>query len=232
MNYSSIIENRIEQFNPNEIIVARKLIVEELSGVPETAFFKALERMIRQNALVRISKGIYCRPKKTRFGVIQANEKAIIQYFTGNNKNGMIIGYRLYNNKGLTTQISKTTELYSNLITEENKMVRNISIFKLNMQMEESTVKMIEAMEILQNCKQIEDLNSRVFASYLKKTADNYSNEAAMEVLGRMKYKKSTIAFLENILNHYGVKNTLSRFLSRTSKYEFPKMEGIYEITH
>jgi hypothetical protein len=232
MSYSSIIENRIDQFNPNEIIVARKLIMEELSGIPETAFFKVMERMVKQNILVRISKGIYCKPKTTRFGIIQVNENAIIQYFTGNKKNGMIIGYRLYNNEGLTTQIPKNTELYSNLITEDNKTVKNISIYKLDMKLEESKVKMIENLEILQNCKQIEDLNNHAFVSYLKKAADSYDNEAAMEVLGRMKYKKSAIAFLESILNHYCVKNTLSRFLSRTSKYEFPKIEGIYEIAH
>jgi len=122
MNYNSEIEKRIERFNPNEIIVARKLYSEELSDIPEATFFKVLERMIKQNTLVRISKGVYCRPKKTRFGVITTNESEIIRYFTGNSNNGMVIGYRLYNRIGLTTQVPKTAEIYSNLVSEDKKL--------------------------------------------------------------------------------------------------------------
>lgn len=231
MNYTSKIEKRIEQFNPNEIIIARKLFSEELSSIPEATFFKVLERMVKKNTLVRISKGVYCRSKKTRFGVITTNEYEIIRYFTGNSKNGMVIGYRLYNREGLTTQVPKTTELYSNLITEEKKIVRNVLIFKLNMQLEESKVKMIEILEILQNYPQIEDVNNIAFASYLQKAANEYVNEAANEVLSGMKYKKRTIAFFEMILNHYGVKNTLSKYLTGTSRYAIPKVEGINELT-
>ena len=186
---------------------------------------------MKQNALVRISKGVYCRPKKTRFGVIMANENEIIQYFTGNSKNGMVIGYRLYNREGLTTQVPKTTELYSNLITEEKKIVRNVSILKLNMQLEEPKVKMIETLEILQNYTQIEDVNIRAFVFYLQKAANEYDNKAANEVLSGIKYKKCTIAFLEMILNHYGIKNTLSKYLSGTSRYAIPRVEGINEFT-
>jgi len=90
---------------------------------------------------------------------------------------------------------------------------------------------MIEALEILQNYTQIEDMNNLVFASYLKKVASEYVNETANEVLKRMKYKKCTIAFLEMILNHYNVKNTLSKHLTGTSRYAIPRVEGINEFT-
>ena len=231
MKYNSKIEQRIEQFNPNEIIVAKKLYSEELSDIPETTYFKVLERMVEQNALVRISKGVYCRPKKTRFGVVTVNENEIIRYFTGDSKNGLVIGYRLYNREGLTTQVPKTIELYSNLITEDKKVIRNVSISKINVQLEEPKVKIIEMLEILQNYPQIEDVNNRAFACYIEKAANVYVNEAANEVLKTMKYKKRTIAFLESVLKYFGVRNTLSRYLSGTSRYAIPSMEVIYEPT-
>ena len=231
MSYNNEIEKRIEQFNPNEIIIARKLFSEELSGIPEVTFFKVLERMVKQNILVRISKGVYCKPKKTRFGVITTSENEIIRYFTGNSKNGMVIGYRLYNREGLTTQVAKTAELYSNLITEEKKTVKNVTILKLNMKLEEPKVKIIETLEILQNYQHIEDLNDLAVASYLQNAATEYVNEAAKEVLSSIKYKKRTIAFLEMVLNYFGVKNTLSKYLSGTSRYVIPRVEGIYEPT-
>lgn len=229
MSYHSTIEQRIEQYHPGEMIVARKLFSEELSNIPETTFFKVLERMVKQNALSRISKGIYCRPKTTRFGVTMTSEHEIIQYFTGNRQNGVVVGYRLYNRKGLTSQVPKTTEVYSNLITEDQKAVGNVSILKLNMQLGESKAKMIETLEILQNYSQIEDMDDLAFSSYLREAANEYVDEAANEVLSGMKYKKRTIAFLETILNHYAVKNTLSKYLSGTSRYEIPTVEGMYE---
>jgi hypothetical protein len=229
MSYHNKIEKKIKKFNPNEIIITRKFFSEELSGIPEVTFYKVLERMVKQNTLVSISKGVYCKPKKTRFGVIAASENDITRYFIGNNKNGIVIGYRLYNREGLTTQVAKTTELYSNLITEEKKTVKNVTILKLNMKLEERKVKIIETLEILQNYQHIEDMNDMAFASYLQNTATEYVNEAADEVLGIMKYKKSTIAFLEMVLNHFGVNNTLSKYLSGTSRYSIPRVEGIYE---
>ena len=45
------------------------------------------------------------------------------------------------------------------------------------------------------------------------------------------KYKKSTIAFMREILNHYQIKNNLDEYLPSLSEYKYPRMEEIYEIT-
>ena len=42
-----------------------------------------------------------------------------------------------------------------------------------------------------------------------------------------MKYKKSTIAFLSSVLNHFKVKNTLGSYLSPLSDYKIPDVEAI-----
>lgn len=231
MNYKNEVINKINQFKPNEIIEARKLYKEELTYVPEATYFKILERMIKENKLTRISKGIYCLPKATRFGIIAESEKEIINYYTGkHNEYGMVIGYMLYNKYGLTTQIPKIIKLYSNKVVENTKIVKNVEIQQLNIQLDESRAATIEALEILQHYKEIEDINAASFSRYLKMFVSNYNNKAAKEVLKNVKYKKRTIAFLQMILKYFGVENTLSEYLTDISTYKIPLMEAIYEI--
>jgi hypothetical protein len=59
-------------------------------------------------------------------------------------------------------------------------------------------------------------------------TFDN-SDETFRKVISTINYKKSTIAFLQEILNFYGKENNLNMYLSNLSEYKYPKMEELYE---
>ena len=48
----------------------------------------------------------------------------------------------------------------------------------------------------------------------------SYNDEAAVNVLLHMKYKKSTIAFMKKILDMYKTQNSLQQFLSYASDYK------------
>lgn len=229
-SYSKQVENTIMQFEIGKLIVASLLHLEQLSNIPALAFYKSLERLVTRGELLRVSKGIYSRPKKTRFGSIGSSEEEIINHYT-NNKNGVIVGYRLFNNIGLTTQVPKKTKIYSTQIKENQKKIGNISISRLNVKLEESAIKQIEALEVLENYQKIEDINYSSFVAYTKKIAKQYNEKAFGKVILNMNYKKRTIAFLQMILNHYNVRNTLSKYLSSTSNYKIPNEGVLYEVT-
>lgn len=90
--------------------------------------------MIGTGKLERVAKGIYCRPKVTKFGKISAYEENILNYYIGKGKcTGVIVGYRLYNKYGITTQVSKRVKVYSNVLDEDRKVIENIEIKKINM---------------------------------------------------------------------------------------------------
>ena len=69
------------------------------------------------------------------------------------------------------------------------------------------------------------------FLEYTKQIAETFNEKAFEQVAGNKHYKKSTIAFLREILNFYNVKNNLNIYLSSLSEYKYPRMEEIYEIT-
>ena len=155
-------------------------------------------------------------------------EQDIVTHYIGNQK-GLVVGYKLYNEKGLTTQISKQTEVFSNHVPGKRKTIQNVVVKNISCDLNEERVAVIETLEILQNYSKIEDVNKKALITYMEKFAQSYSDKAAVYVLEHMKYKKATIAFLESFLEYLNVNNSLKQFLSSMSVYAIPTMEEIYE---
>ena len=227
-SYTKYIESVIQQEPENKLLEASAMYKKSFGTIPEMSYYKTLERMSKQGTLIHLTKGLYYPPKKSRFGSVPISEKEIVSHYVSAGR-GVVIGYRLYNQKGLTTQISKRVEVLSSVISEQKKNIGNICVKNSGINLNEETIPVIETMEILQNYKNIEDVNKSALAAYMRKFASNYSDTAAVYVLRNRKYKKSTIAFLESFLNHLDTDNTLNQFLSALSSYEIPGMEEFYE---
>lgn len=229
MSYTSTIMKSVQKYPELKIIVAQKLYTEKFNDISELAFYKAISRMAKSGEIQRISKGIYCKPKKGRFGEVLSNEKNILEFFLGEKKNkGMVIGYQLYNKYGLTTQVSKVIELYSNIPIQRVRNIRNVLAHKSNLKFNTTTIMMIELLEILQGYNNIEDLNKKNFVKYLEEVSKNYDESIVEKILQKNGYKKGTIASLRNVLDYYEVTNTLEKYLRKTSTYKAIEMEELY----
>ena len=231
MNYSEIVRNELDKYRKNEIIFASKLYKEKLyiKNVSETSFYKLLERMYKNKEIEKLSKGIYYFPKTTKFGVVPISDEEIISIFIKNNE-GMVVGYNLYNKLNLTTQISKKITIYSSNVENEIKNIRNIEVKNVNTKYSKEYIKIIEMLEVLQNFYEIQDMNYNVFYNYAKEFSNQYNEKVTNEIIKKMNYKKSTISFLNNILNYFKVENNLNQYLSSLSKYKHILMEEIYEL--
>jgi hypothetical protein len=231
MQNNNIIKKTLLNFKGNELIFANTLYKTQLYNyVNEAAFYKTLERMCKSGELVKIAKGTYHLPKVSKYGIVPPTDKEIITSFTKNNT-GTVIGYSLYNALNLTTQVAKSIEVMSATIESFSKTIRNVIVHKVQIDYNENVKNIIHGLEVLQNYYNIQDINNLSFINFTKKLADLYEEEAFKKVISAINYKKSTIAFLREILNFYGVKNNLNMYLSSMSEYKYPKMEEIYEIT-
>ena len=229
MKYTQVIFKEIMKYKTKEIIVANQLYKEKFKYISEPTYYKVLSRLEFSGALVRISKGIYCKPEEGKFQKIIANEKNIIEYYIGKNENkGVFSGYRLFSKYKMTTQVSKNIELLSTISTNEKTTIKNISIKKINLKLNQRTIKMVEFLEILQNYMRIEELNYKKFCEYIKISVNNYNEETVKEILKSVKYKKSTIASLVNVLNFYKIETKLNESLNGTSKYKSVEMEKMH----
>lgn len=220
------IRNHIISIPVNTIINAANEYEAHFTGISEKTYYKVLERMAKDGILARLTKGLYYRPKRTRFGIIPLAQNTITDYYT---TNGVVLGYPMYNKYGLTTQVGKSVPILSNNLTEEKKNIGTVSVEKTKIDLNEQTKPVVETLDILQNYSNIEDLNHPALSVYLTSFSNNYSDAATEYVLENRKYKKRTIAFLKAVLDYKGIKNTLSKYLSALSTYEIPGMEEIFE---
>lgn len=231
MGASGIVRNAVGRFQANELILASKLYKRELSDqITEAAYYKTLERMCKSGELVKIAKGTYHIPKTGRFGIVPPSEKEIVSAFTEHGT-GTVVGYSLYNTLNLTTQISKNINVMSSELEGFTKTIRNVTVHLVPLRYTETVKNMVHGLDVLQNFSSIQDINYSAFLSYAEKLSAEYDESAVRKVIAVGKYKKSTVAFLREILNYYHRENTLDRYLSSLSDYKIPKMEELYEAS-
>ncbi len=224
-----IISRYLEKNPEKTIFIARELYLKKFSEMTEASFLKTMERMNQMGKLIRLSRGVYCKPRQTRFGAVPAGEYEITAYFIGdNNRYGFETGYRLYNKYRLTTQISKQIEIYTQKSHVTQGKIKNIRLNKLTSFYQPEMLPTIELLEILENYQKIEDFNQRNFIAYCNKIVKNFDENIFARIYDQMGYKKRTIAFLKEILDAYGIRNTLKQYLNATSKYNIPQWESKY----
>ena len=211
----------------NRLIEAARLFRESGLAVSRSGFFKTLGRMTRSGELARLTRGLYYRPRVSRFGRIPISESEIVSYYTAGNK-GLLAGYRLYAGLCLTTQISKNAEVLSGLLRVRQKRIGNVSVYRLDLTLTPAVKNVIEAFEVLQNFSTIQDLSWGAFADYFAGFAEEYDDAAADYVLLHRKYRKSTIAFMKACLDFLGVPNGLGKYLSHRSEYKILDVRKIF----
>lgn len=227
---STRLQKYIESCPKNTIIEVGVLYHERFSTDSKVAFAKAIERMTKAGTILNLTRGVYYKPNYSSFGPIPLTDEAIAEFYMRDG-HGIFIGYRLYNEKGITTQVGKTVEVLSDSLRGEQKCAKNVKVTKSNVEISTFTKPVIETMEILQNYEKIEDLNRKSLTSYMEKFALEYSEAATHEVIQKRKYKKSTIAFLKEFLDYLNVPNTLGQYLSELSTYKIPRVEELYGAT-
>lgn len=229
MKSSQIISQTITQIPENELIFASKLYTQQLGNeVTESAYYKTLERLCKAGELCKIAKGTYYRPKTSKYGSVPPSQKEIVAAFTEKEK-GTVVGYSLYNSLKLTTQVSKTVEVFSSALEQQTKNISNVLLQFCNLIYTPEINGMIHMMEVLQNFSEIQELNYSQFIRYCEQFSEIYNDAVFEQVCQQIRYQKKTIAFLRNILMHYQVPNNLNRYLSSLSEYKYPTMEEIYE---
>lgn len=219
-SYAKEIKDTIFEMPVNEIFEASILRDTQLSHIPDTAYYKMLERMTRYEQLIRLAKGVYYRPEVDD-GNARVGEQAVVDFYT-KEKTGIVIGEALYKEKQIITKHNPQIMILSNKLKEEKKRIGDVYVQKIDIDINDETIPAVQTLEILQNYNRIENRNQNRFLVYMKYFAENYSDEATKYVIENKKYKKSTIAFMQRMLSWHGVDNSLDRYLSTLSEYKIP----------
>jgi len=222
-------ESLLREYPENALIFAGRIYEEEFADkMTETAYYQMLSRMCKDGNITRITKGIYYRPKLSKFGAVPPSDHEIIRSFTKDGQ-GVVVGYALYNALKLTTQVPKRILVYSSLPDEQHRRIGNVVLQRCSLKFDSQVCSTVRMLDVLQHYGEIQELEHERFAELCAEFSEAYCDSTVHEVLSNIRYSKRTVAFLREVLEYHGRKHTLDRYLSSLSDYKIPRMEALYE---
>ena len=169
------------------------------------AVIKALNRMVVSGKIAKLSKGKYYKPENTPFGNLQPNQAQVVKDLLEENGKavGYLTGYSIYNQLGLTTQVSNTIQIGKNQIRPNFKRERfTISFVKQKNTITKENIPLLQLLDAICNIKKIPDASIEAsckrFLAIIKKFSVKDINTLVRLAL---KYSPATRALLGAMLD-------------------------------
>ena len=181
------------------------------------AVIKALNRMVESGKIAKLSKGKYYKPENTPFGNLQPNQAQIVKDLLEENGKitGYLTGYSIYNQLGLTTQVSNTIQIGKNQIRSNLKRERyTISFVNQKNTITKENISLLQLLDAIRYIKKIPDASTAAsckrFLAILKKFTDKEINTLVRLAL---KYPPATRALLGALLEQLKQRNLIEPLL-------------------
>lgn len=168
------------------------------------AVIKALNRMVASGKITKLSKGKYYKPENTPFGKLQPNQAQVVKDLLEENGKikGYLTGYGIYNQLGLTTQVSNTIQIGKNQVRSKfRRDFYTISFIKQKNTITKENIPFLQILDSIRYIKKIPDASiessCKRFLAIIKKLDEKEINTL---VRLSLKYPPSTRALLGALL--------------------------------
>ncbi|MCZ2129690.1 MAG: DUF6088 family protein [Bacteroidia bacterium] len=198
------------------------------------AIIKALNRLATSGKIVKLSKGKFYKPETTPFGKLQPNQAQIVKDLleSDGKVTGYLTGYSIYNQLGLTTQISNTIQVGRNEVRPAFKRERyTISFIKQKNTITKENIPLLQLLDAIRYIKKIPDTNiasaCKRFLAIVKKLSEKDKNTLVRLAL---KYPPATRALLGALLEaveNLGLTEPLRKSLNPITIY---KLSGVNKV--
>ncbi|MGH9948208.1 MAG: type IV toxin-antitoxin system AbiEi family antitoxin domain-containing protein [Pyrinomonadaceae bacterium] len=169
------------------------------------AVIKALNRMAAAGKISKLSKGKYYKPESTQFGELQPDRRQIVKDLMEENSKitGYLTGLSIYNQLGLTTQVSNTLQIGKNQIRPSFKRERySITFIQQKNTITRENVPLLQVLDAIRYIKKIPDTtiesSCKRFLAILKDIPDKDKKSLVRLAL---KYSPATRALLGALLD-------------------------------
>lgn len=231
MNIKKNIELTIDRL-PNGYVFTYYDFITEVTS--KEAVIKALNRMTVSGRIAKLSKGRYYKPENTPFGLLLPKQYQVVKDLLEENgkTTGYLTGYSIYNQLGLTTQVSNIIQIGKNEIRP--KLTRGSYIITFVKQKNTINKDNIPLLQILDSVKNIKIIPDSSIESSCKRflTIINELSEKEKSLLVRLalKYPPSTRALLGAILEHLKQSNLTGILLKSLNPITRYKLSGAEKV--
>lgn len=198
------------------------------------AVIKALNRMVQAGQLAKLSKGRYYKPENTPFGTLQPDLQQVVKDLLEENGSitGYLTGYSIYNQLGLTTQVSNTIQIGKNDIRPAFRRGRyTISFIRQKNVITNETIPLLQLLDAIRYIRKIPDAHppdsAKRLLSILKALPD--SKQKTLVQLSR-KYPPASRALVGAMLDELGkdeLTPALYESLNPITTYKLPGVGNV-----
>lgn len=198
------------------------------------AIIKALNRMAIAGKIAKLSKGKFYKAENTVFGKLQPNQEQIVKDLLESDGKtiGYLTGYSIFNQLGLTTQVSNTIQIAKNDIRPTfNREYYTITFIKQKNTITKENIPLLQILDAIRYIKKIPDSSTiqvcKRMVSILKTLT--IEDKSTLVKLAQ-KYSPATRALLGALLEEVGdssLTTALKKSLNPISQY---KLSGINKV--
>ena len=192
------------------------------------AVIKALNRLVSSGRIAKLSKGKYYKPEITPFGNLIPSQKQVVKDLLEDNGRiiGYLTGYSIYNQLGLTSQVSNTIQIGRNEIRPNLKRERYTIVFvKQKNTITKENIPLLQLLDAIRYIKKIPDSTIKSSCIRLLAIVNNLSQKEVCSLVRlALKYPPSTKSLLGSLLDQLGysaITKPLLDSLNPITKYQF-----------
>jgi hypothetical protein len=202
MNVARTIKNRINEFQETEPI----FIDEMAKGFMDqkNVVYVAINRLVYDGTIENYAKGIYYKPKKTRFGKVGIDKRQLLQkkYLIRNDETiGYITGPEIWNNWGLTTQMPNRTWIAQNIRQKKIDEKHNVVLIKAKGDIKKTNVKAFQYLDVIEQIDQIQDAKKEeIIEKLIKIFVDKFDVHDKIAVIEEVKKYQKRVKVLFGLI--------------------------------
>ncbi len=188
---------------------------------------QSLSRLTRKGVISRLSRGKYYKPQQSKFGKSRPREAAIVNALTvkQNKRIGYLTGLSVYNQLGLTSQVSNTLVIATtNPLQPKEIEGYNVKYVKRNVTFLEEDIPLLQLLDALRNINTIPDANPDDSFKILKELIADLSKSKKERLISlAVSFNPGTRALLGALVENYfkGVSvSRLEQSINRLSVFE------------
>lgn len=221
---------------PKGYVFTYSYFVNEVNN--KEAVIKSLNRMAASGKISKLSKGKFYKPENTVFGALQPNQyQAVKDLLEEDGKTiGYLTGYSIYNQLGLTTQVSNTIQIGKNEVRSKFKRERyTISFIKQKNTITKDNIPFLQVLDAVRYIKKIPDTSIDAACIRLLNIVKELSDKDVSTLIRlAQKYPPATRALIGAILDEVGkqqLTNSLMKSLNPISKYNLKGADKVLSLT-
>lgn len=202
------------------------------------AVIKALNRMAVSGKIAKLAKGKYYKPESTPFGNLEPSQFQVVKDLLEDDGKiiGYLTGYSIYNQLGLTTQVSNTIQIGRNEIRPVLQRDRYIIKFiKQKNTITKENIPLLQLLDAIRFIKKIPDSDASSaclrFITLLKNLSEKEINTL---VRLSQKYPPATRALLGALLEEIGImefQEVLQKSLNPITKYKLSGVDSVLKAS-